>query len=184
MPGAGDTIATFAGPAGVGALCLLGVFLFLDGWAPDLFPTFEHYAKTASWGVVAAIPTLAISYVLGLSLMIASERALVMIGGPPQSTEVADVARIGTMDSPASQAYVEALRNRAVLAGGALALVILAIGAISDARNLPGLKEVIVGSAAATVLLAAAAVYLAAGEGHRAHAIAEAVVSVPPSTHP
>ena len=41
MTSSGDALGTLAGPAGVGALCLLGVFLFLDGRAPSLFPTFE-----------------------------------------------------------------------------------------------------------------------------------------------
>jgi hypothetical protein len=41
---------------GVGALCILGVFLLLDGRAAHLFPTFEQYAKTSTWTVVAAIP--------------------------------------------------------------------------------------------------------------------------------
>lgn len=51
-----ETIAGVAGPTGVGALFVLGVFLFLDGRAPDLFPTVETYAKTATWGIVAAAP--------------------------------------------------------------------------------------------------------------------------------
>src|ERR1039458_3000987 len=90
MPNIGDSLSTFAGPAGVGALCLLGVFLFLDGRAPSLFPTFEQYAKTSSWSVVAAVPVLAVSYVLGLSIMIASVGVLTRTWGPSHNSEAVD----------------------------------------------------------------------------------------------
>lgn len=185
MPSGGDAISAFAGPAGVGALCILAAFLFLDGRAPDLFPTVELYAKTATWGVVAAIPTLAVSYVIGLSVMIASERALIMLAGPTPSTEVADLARIGSTgslnESAASQAYVEALHNRAILAGGAFSLLLLSAGALSDIRSLPGLRGVILIAAVATTLVAATASYLGIREGYRAHAISEAVANAPPT---
>jgi len=180
MSSSGDALATFAGPAGVGALCLLGAFLFLDGRAPSLFPTFEQYAKTSSWSVVAAIPVLAVSFVLGLSLMVASERALTSLWGPSLSSQAGDLAQLAASsvkESPASQAYVESLRNRAVLAGGSAALLILAVGAFSETRNLPHLRGVIVVAALATVLLAAAATYLAVHEGHKAHEIARAVAA-------
>src|SRR4029453_16968156 len=134
MTSSGDALTGFAGPAGVGSLCLLGAFLFLDGRAPGLFPTVEEYAKTSTWGVVAAVPVLAVSFVLGLSLMVASERVLTSLWGPPLTSQAADLAQLGVSvkESPAAQAYVESLRNRAVLAGGSVALLILAIGALSD----------------------------------------------------
>jgi hypothetical protein len=64
-----DSITAVAGPAGVGVLGILGVFLFFNGRGPDLFPTVETYAKTATWGIVAAVPVLVIAYVLGLFLI-------------------------------------------------------------------------------------------------------------------
>jgi len=134
---------------------------------------------------VAAIPTLAVSYVIGLSVMIASERALVMFSGPTPGTELADLARIASTgslsESVASQAYVEALRNRAVLAGGAFSLLLLSVGALSDMRNLPRLRGVVIIAAVTTTLVAATASYLGILEGYRAHAISEAVANAPPT---
>ncbi len=184
MSTSGDSISTLAGPAGVGALCLLGLFLFLDGRAPDLFPTFEQFAKTASWSVVAAVPVLAVSYVLGLSIMIASERAISSVVGPSQSREVGDLERITTTglakDSPASIFYAEAIRNRAVLAGGALGLLVLSLGALSETSNLPNLRSTIIVAVLLTVFLAVLAAYLAVHESHRAHAIAQSVGATAP----
>jgi hypothetical protein len=188
MSNFGGDISTFAGPTGVGALGILGVFLFLDGRAPGFFPTFEQYAKTSSWNIVAAIPVLAVSYVLGLCLMIASERALTGVVGPSRKSEAADIALVGTAgavkDSSVSQVYLEALRNRAVLCGGAVALLVLAFGALSDTSNLPNLRGVIVVAVIATSLLAVGAAYLALEEGHRAHKLAEAVAAMAPKPKP
>lgn len=61
-----ESAGAFAGAAGVGALCFLGIFLLLDGLSPGVFPTVEFYARTATWGIVAAVPVLAITYVVGL----------------------------------------------------------------------------------------------------------------------
>ena len=182
MSSSGDALASFAGPAGVGALCLLGAFLFLDGRAPGLFPTFEQYAKTSSWSVVAAVPVLAVSFVLGLSLMVASERVLTSLWGPPLTSQAADLAQltVSVKESPAAQVYVESIRNRAVLAGGAVALLILALGALSEMGNLPHLRGVIAAAALATVVVAVAAGYLTIREGHKAHEIALAVAAMPP----
>ena len=57
-----ESLTGFAGPAGIGAICILAAFLFLDGQNPNLFPSVEFYAKTSTWSIVAAIPLLASSY--------------------------------------------------------------------------------------------------------------------------
>jgi hypothetical protein len=180
MAASSDALASFAGPAGVGALCLLGIFLLFDGFAPALFPTFEQYAKTSSWGVVAAVPVLAISYVIGLSLMTGAERSLTAIAGLTTTAEALDLARLASgssKDSAVSIAYLEHGRNRTVLGGGALALLVVGLGAISEIRNLPHLRGVIVLAALGVSILAFAGFYLAAQEGHAAHRLAQALGS-------
>jgi hypothetical protein len=174
----GDALSTFAGPSGVGALCLLAVFLFLDGRAPELFPTFELYAKTSTWSVVAAVPVVAISYVLGLSVMIASEQVIANVAKQSESerTSMARMVSAGPgKDSLAAQLYVDALRNRAVLAGGAMALALLGLGALSEVRNLPNLRAVIVVAALGAVMFSMLAAYLAVREGERANGIAASI---------
>ena len=50
-------------------------------------------------------------------------------------------------------------------------------GALSDIRNLPGLRGVVLIAAVATTLIAGTASYLGILEGYRAHAISEAVAN-------
>lgn len=61
-----NLINDFASITGIGALCLLGIFLIIDGREKKLFPTIEFYANTKTWALVAVIPVFAISYVMGL----------------------------------------------------------------------------------------------------------------------
>src|SRR5690242_15419631 len=99
MAGSTDSLGTFAGAAGVGALCILGVFLLLDCRAPTLFPTVEEYAKTATWSAVAAVPVLAIAYVIGLVLITASCFAVRGSFGPSLLEEAADTARVSNVSA-------------------------------------------------------------------------------------
>lgn len=145
MPSA--TISGVVGPTGVGAICGLGIFLFLDGLVPDLFPTVEIYARTATWGVVAAIPLLVIFYVAGVLVIGIMEAAVGAAFGPVCDFRPEDAAAISvavTKDSAASQLYMQSLQDRAVLAGGSVALVVLAGGACSEVNNLRNLKVPIV----------------------------------------
>ena len=140
MAGPTDSIGAFAGATGVGALCILGVFLLLDGRAPALFPTVETYAKTATWGVVVAIPVLAIAYVIGLTLITASSFAIRGTFGPSLLDEAADAARVSSIkekESVLAKEYLQFKQERDVLGGAALALIVLAAGAWSDSINLP-----------------------------------------------
>src|SRR6185436_12363728 len=182
MTGAADSLGAFAGATGVGALCILGVFLFLDGRAPTLFPTIEEYAKTATWGVVAAIPVLAIAYVIGLVLITASCFAVRGVFGPSLPNEAADTARVSLVaikESVLTQEYLQLKQERDVLGGAALSLIVLAIGAISDSRNLPHLKSIVIGAAVAT-LVAAIALFFASGlKNRQAHTLASVVREAP-----
>ena len=175
MAGGNDSLGTFAGATGVGALCILGVFLLLDGQAPTLFPTFEEYARTTTWGVVAAVPVLAIAYVIGLVLVTASCFAVRGSFGPSLRDEATDTVRVSSTaakDSVLAQEYLRLKQERDALGGAALALLVLAAGALSETKNLEYLKAVIrVGAAGA--LLAAVALFFAAGtKGRQAHTFA------------
>jgi hypothetical protein len=175
MSGATDSLGTFAGATGVGALCILGVFLLLDGRSPTLFPAFEEYAKTATWGVVAAVPVLAIAYVTGLVLITASCLAIRSSFGPSlldEATDTARVSHVSAKDSVLAQEYIKLKQERDVLGGAALAFLVLAIGALSETKNLDYLKLVI-GVAAAGALIAAIALFFSAGmKGRQAHTFA------------
>src|SRR6185436_16121358 len=104
MPNTSEALGSFAGATGVGALCLLAMFLFIDGRARNLFPTVEVYAKTATWGIVAAVPVLAISYIAGLLVISGAECAVSRSFGPRAETEFADLARVSKIPAKDSVA--------------------------------------------------------------------------------
>jgi hypothetical protein len=54
-----------------------------------------------------------------------------------------------------------------------LALLLVSLGALSEIRNLPTLKAVIICSALVTILIAGATFYAAAQKGISAHQLAE-----------
>jgi hypothetical protein len=171
-----QTLGSFAGATGVGALCFLAVFLFLDGCARSLFPAVEIYAKSTTWGIVAAVPVLAIAYVAGLLAISAAQFTVAHTFGPARDVEFADLVQLSnsrTTDSVALREYTQLREERAILAGSALALLMLAIGAVSESRNLPGLKAVVLVSAFLTVFVAAGAFYAAGGKSVSAHNLAK-----------
>lgn len=173
-----ESISTIAGPAGIGALCLLGVFLFLDGRAPSLFPTVETYAKTATWGVVAAVPVLVMAYVAGLCVSAAGVYLVQHFSGhsfAQEATDIAKVASISADKSAAIQIYSQLLQDRAVFAGCTIAFVILSVGAVSEIDNLPHLKSAIITMAIAVLLLGALMFWLAERKGAEAHLLATTV---------
>jgi hypothetical protein len=173
-----DSLAAVAGPTGVGAVCILGIFLFLDGRAPELFPTVEVYAKTATWGIVAAVPLLVMSYVVGVMLVSFGE-LLVQVGfGPSMADELQDLARLAANsaeESAAVQSYLQLRHDRGVLAGSAIAFIVLCAGAISEIRNLGNLKGPILSLAASALVLAASTYLLAGRKGREAHRLASAI---------
>ena len=174
-----ESLGTFAGPAGVGALFFLGLFLFLDGRAPKLFPAFESYAKTATWTVVAAVPLLAITYVAGLVLITAASAGVRITYGPSVRQEAEDTFLVSTKpakESVLSQRYLELQQQRDILAGAALSLVLLALGALSE-RNTLRIENAIDGwlvlTGACCAILGSVALFMAAGaRANQAHTFA------------
>lgn len=178
-----DNLAAAAGPTGVGALCILSAFLFLDGRAPSLFPTVEFYAKTATWGIVAAVPVLVISYIIGLFVITGAELIIQPAFGPSFSIEAGDLARVGGVSTEKSalvQAYVQLRQDRGILGGSSLALLLLGIGALSEIPNLLHLRGPIIVMAILTFLLAGATFYFAGMKSQEAHVLAQQVL---PSSH-
>lgn len=182
MKDATDAVGSVARATGVGTLCLLALFLFLDGRAPNLFPTFEEYAKTATWGIVAAVPVLAIAYVVGLAVMNAGNALISLFFGPALAEEIADALRFANIDlskSVVAQTYIQLRQEREVLAGAALGLLLLAIGSLSEIANLPGLKGVVIAAAVVAVLASGLLLWSAGQKGWRAHLFSEALTQLP-----
>lgn len=179
-----DSLTTVAGPTGVGALCMLGVFLILDGRAPSLFPTVEEYAKSATWGVVAAVPILVMAYVLGLFLTSAAVIAVHAFVGPGADAEAVDLARIAVLSaekSAAVQYYVQLRQDRAAIAGCSIAFIVLGAGALCELANLPHIKGSVVALAAGSLALAGVLFWLAANKTAEAHYLALKIVEYMPA---
>ncbi|VVO50407.1 hypothetical protein PS862_00282 [Pseudomonas fluorescens] len=170
-----ESLSTIAGPTGVGSLCMLGLFLLFDGRAPSLLPTFEEYARTATWGIVAALPVLVMAYVIGLFLSVIATAAIQYFFGPDFSQEAIDIASLSKLSvdkTAAIQVYLQLLADRTTLAGSGVALLFLAGGAISEIDNLQNLKVTIWAIAVGVGLLSVAMIWLAVQKGVQAHTIA------------
>ena len=180
-----QTIEGFAGASGVGALCFLGIFLFLDGRAPNLYPTVEFFAKTTTWSIVAAIPVLAIIYVIGLLAMNGGELIVDRISKSQAVQEIPDLVTIGEHDKSAiTQQYLKLRQEKEILSGSFIALILLTIGAFSEISNLPSLKAVIIIAAIGSFVIALGFLWLAISKGVEAHSLAEAIKSLPQTTIP
>ena len=172
-----DPTGIFAGATGVGALCVLGVFLVLDGRAPELFPTLETYAKTATWGIVAAVPVLAVAYVVGLLAIAGTGAAVEALYGDVVGRGARDVLSMFAIpkDSLVATAYLELRQRQELLGGSAIGVLLLALGAFSERRNLPEVRGAV--TVAGSLALVAALLCLAGSvaSGREAHALAGAM---------
>jgi hypothetical protein len=176
MAASSESLAGLAGPAGVGAICFLAMFLFLDGRNGNLLPSVEAYAKMSTWSIVAALPTLALVYVLGVMTICLSQLLSQYLGpfiGIPPLPDPKDIVAIGIeKDSVRSQIFLKCYQEHEVLAGSGIALVLLSIGALSETRNLPELRNVIRLAAATVAIGGALAFLLSFSKASLAHSVA------------
>jgi hypothetical protein len=118
MGSARSSIENLTGMLSIGSLCILGVFLFLDG-RTNIFQVLETYGKSATWAIVAAIPTLVISYVVGVFAVTAAMLMLSQIRWlylPEDRIGLITVARVG--NEMITSRYQELSRRRQLLEGG------------------------------------------------------------------
>jgi hypothetical protein len=181
---ASESLASVAGPSGVGALCVLGIFLFVDGRSPQFYPTVEVYAKSTTWGVVAAVPLLAITYVMGLFLNSLGVHLVQALSGISSTTETIDLSRTAFLaldKSAAMTTYVQLMQDRAVLAGSSIAFLVLAVGAISEVANLEHIRSSVIALAILAIGLVGVLVFVAVMKTKEAHTLADAVVKYKPA---
>jgi hypothetical protein len=151
-----SSIENLTGMLSVGSLCLLGVFLFLDG-RTDLFRVLETYGKSTAWAIVAAVPTLVVSYVMGVFAVTAATLMLSRIRWlyrPEDRSGLITVARF--KNEVITSRYLDVSRQRRLLEGGTLGFIAIAIGAWSEAGNFPefrGLGQVLAAGSLALALL-------------------------------
>jgi hypothetical protein len=141
-----NLINDFASTTGVGALCILGIFLIIDGREPNLFPTIEFYAQTKTWALVAVIPVFAISYVVGLFSVVVVEFTVDIFFSFFNTgiSEEENLVKISFYNSEVlTQEYSKLNKEKELLYGSVIAFILIGIGGLSEIRNLRMLKKII-----------------------------------------
>jgi hypothetical protein len=157
-----NLINDFASVTGIGALCLLGIFLIVDGRQPKLFPTIEFYAQTKTWALVAVIPVFAIAYVVGLFSVVIMEPIGNLLFGQLSSdvSEFENLSIISFLESELlSQEFTRLMKETRLLYGSAFAFILIGIGGFSEIRNLPRLKKIIIIASISAVVVSGAAMF-------------------------
>lgn len=171
-----QNVEGFAGIAGVGALALLGIFLILDGRVPELFPTIEFYAKTATWSIVAAIPVLAITFVLG-HLLIGSAQLMQGIVLNSLSIDLlSDLIFISKQNDIITQRYLQMMNDQELLSGSAVAFLLLSLGAFSETQNLRQIRSAVYLAASGALVVACTTFAMAVWKSYQAHLLVQSLV--------
>ena len=141
MPGA--SVETITGRLGVGSVCLLAIFLAIDGMQIGAFHLVETYGKSATFGIIAALPTAVVAYILGVFCVGTADLLFSRFTRfrDPDPVKVADVSR--SAGSLLQQLYTEHLRNDELLKGASIAFLLLAVGIALDASNLRGYEPIV-----------------------------------------
>ena len=176
-----ESAGAFAGATGVGALCFLAVFLILDGREPGVFSTVEFYAKTTTWGIVAAVPVAAMAYVAGLLAIAVSSGLLEQMAHTTIGRSADDAVALVQLnkDSPVAQQYLQLRQEQGILAGSAIAMLLLTLGALSERRNLPNIGTATLWAVLLAFVAGLLCFYVAFAKARDAHAIAMGVRSAP-----
>jgi hypothetical protein len=138
----GASIEAITGRLGVGAIAFLACFLVADGQQVGVFELVELYGKTSSFGIVIALPTAVVTYVLGAITMGLAD----LIYKPIKSLAPVPAYRVRAVSVRGGellqQQFVEQLRNFELLKGASMAFLLLAIGCAAEHQNMPSMAIV------------------------------------------
>jgi hypothetical protein len=132
------SLESLVGYLSVGSLCLLGGFFVLDSTI-GIFSVVEVYGASPAWGILAALPTLVISYVFGLMTVTAAELFFVRFStlhGPDDGEKLVKLALLG--NEALTQRYFELMRTQKFLEGCSLGFLVLAVGALIQGFTIRG----------------------------------------------
>jgi hypothetical protein len=150
------SIESTTGLFAVGSLCLLGIFMFLDG-RTEIFSVVENYGKSTVWGIVAAVPTLVVAYIFGMLAVAIAELFFTRVGKLHKQDDVESFIKIATFgNDPITQEYLGAIRRQTLLEGCSVSFITVAIGILSMSSYNPGYERlgyaIAVGSSALAIL--------------------------------
>ena len=130
MPPTKPALEEVSGYLGVGSLQLLGAFFIIDG-ATNFVPFIEPIFKTTTWTLLATVPLLVISYILGLISSLGAEAIVTRVVQPPLTAELfAAVSASG--NDMLVQRYIDVERHTRLLHGCIVSFVVLALGCWSE----------------------------------------------------
>ncbi|HEY0066136.1 MAG TPA: hypothetical protein VGB46_02195 [Flavisolibacter sp.] len=139
-----DSINGFAGATGIGAICVLGFFFIADASDSNVFHTLNSYASTATWGILAAVPTITISFLIGQFVILLGT----FLAGCFTSESFNQVDSIliisRTQNEFLSQEYLRIKQEKEMLCGSALSFLVLGLGAFFEIKNLKSHRTIIV----------------------------------------
>lgn len=171
----GASLEIVTGRLGVGAICLLAVFLAVDAMQIGAFAMVETYGSSTTFGIVAALPTAVVAYILGAFCVGVAELALSRFPAfkEPDPEEVLVVSRAG--GELLQQFYTERVRNYELLKGASFAFLLLAIGSAFEWKNMPGFEGIVVLSCCGALALSGLSLVFARRSISAARALSEHV---------
>ncbi len=152
------TIEKFAVAVAIGSLLLLGIFLIVDSQLDGFLGSFEEYSASHSWGVVAAVPAITITYILGAFVMLLSDLVFQRVSPKLYRAEWIVLERLAIRDSELlNHEFDDIKRTKRLLEGSVLPLLVLAFGIYFERSRLPHLSGLLIFSAV-TVFVAACSI--------------------------
>jgi uncharacterized membrane protein (DUF485 family) len=142
------------GRLGLGAIVLLAGFLVVDGQQLGAYRIVETYGSSTAWGVVVAVPTLVLSYILGVLCVGTAEITVGRMSALGHGREVDALLSAATAGNLVQATYSDLVRRRELLEGAIVAFALLAIGCVADLPMMPGQPALVFVLAAISLVLA------------------------------
>ena len=140
----GAPVETITGRLGVGSIAFLAIFLAVDGMQIGVFQLIETYGDSVTFGIVVALPTAVVTYIMGVFCVGTADFVLSQFSAfqEPDPKKVYDLSKSG--GDLLKQSYSETIRNLELLKGSFFAFILLALGTVLDASNMRGHEIVVV----------------------------------------
>jgi hypothetical protein len=140
----GAPVETITGRLGVGSIVFLAIFLAVDGMQIGVFQLVETYGDSVTFGIVAALPTAVVAYIMGVFCVGTADLVLSKFAAfqEPDPKRVFALSKSG--GDLLKQSYAETIRNLELLKGSFFAFILLALGTVLDASNMRGYEILVV----------------------------------------
>jgi hypothetical protein len=140
----GAPVETITGRLGVGSIAFLAIFLAVDGMQIGVFHLVETYGNSVTFGIVTALPTAVVAYILGVFCVGTADLVLSKFSAFQEPNPKIVYALSKSGGDLLKQSYSETIRNLELLKGSFFAFILLAFGTVLDASNMRGYEIVVV----------------------------------------